>query len=75
MPNKEAMKDDRKMCLMQTIKVPKNLKNLDQRLPKSNYDQPIYKDIFQIQQNPQTPPQEGESVVRRKKRSLAPPKL
>jgi NIMA (never in mitosis gene a)-related kinase len=36
------IKEERRPSLLQTIKLPKNLKNLDSRLPKSNYetDQP-----------------------------------
>lgn len=36
--NKEAMRDERRPSLLQTIKLPKNLKNLEHRLPKSQYD-------------------------------------
>jgi hypothetical protein len=32
------MKEERRLSLLQTIKMPKNLKNLENRLPKSNYE-------------------------------------
>lgn len=33
--NKEAMREERRPSLLQTIKLPKNLKNLTERLPKA----------------------------------------
>jgi hypothetical protein len=33
--DKEAMREERRPSLLSTIKLPKNLKNLDKRLPKS----------------------------------------
>lgn len=34
-----GMRDERQFSLLQTIKVPKNLKNLDKRLPKAQYEE------------------------------------
>ena len=37
-PDRDALREERRPSLLQTIKLPKNLKNLDKRLPKSQYD-------------------------------------
>jgi len=77
-PDRDALREERRPSLLQTIKLPKNLKNLDKRLPKSQYDNVsnlAAPDSPQLK-SPSTPPNgvKDDMIVKRKRRSVAPAK-
>ena len=74
--DKEAIREERRPSLLQTIKLPKNLKNLDKRLPKSQYETVS---VAVASESPNVKPIDIaepnlEAAMKRKRRSVAPSK-
>jgi hypothetical protein len=72
------MKEERRPSLLQTIKMPKNMKHLDARLPKANYEfyvDPERRMTPKVEAPPELKEEQPELVVKAKRqRSVAPQK-